>query len=337
MSEYDSPWKESISLYFREFLSFFYPRIEEDIDWERGFEFLDTELQQIKRETETGRRDADKLVKVWRRSGEEEWVLVHVEVQSQRQSEFSERMYLYHSRIFDRYRRSVVSLGILGDEQPGWRPSRYERELWGCRAILEFPVVKLLDYSMEELARSQNPLAAIVQAHLSAQVAGKDVGVGYESKLSLIKSLYERGYGREDIVQLFRLIDWFIALPKREEERLWQEIQTLEEERKMPYITSVERIGIRKGLEQGLQQGLQQGQQRSIICILEVQFQDIPLKLRELIGRIKDSEVLGTLLVQAVTTQSLEAFESVAHQLVTEAGLELENTEPSSGEEANET
>ncbi|MFP4102115.1 transposase, partial [Coleofasciculus sp.] len=245
MSEYDSPWKESISLYFREFLNFFYPRIEEDIDWEQGFEFLDTELQQIKRETETGRRDADKLVKVWRRSGEEQWVLVHVEVQSQRQSEFSERMYLYHSRIFDRYRRSVVSLGILGDEQPGWRPSRYERELWGCRAILEFPVVKLLDYSMDELASSQNPLAAIVQAHLSAQVAGKDVGVGYESKLSLIKSLYERGYKREDIVQLFRLIDWFIALPKTEEDRLWQEIQTLEKERKMPYITSVERIGIR--------------------------------------------------------------------------------------------
>ena len=333
MSEYDSPWKESISLYFREFLSFFYPRIEEDIDWEPGFEFLDTELQQIKRETQTGRRDADKLVKVWRRSGEEQWVLVHVEVQSQRQSEFSERMYLYHSRIFDRYRRSVVSLGILGDEQPGWRPSRYERQLWGCRAILEFPVVKLLDYSMEELGSSQNPLAAIVQAHLSAQVAGKDVGVGYESKLSLIKSLYERGYGREDIVQLFRLIDWFIALPKREEDRLWQEIQTLEEERKMPYITSVERIGIRKGLEKGLQQG----QQRSIIRILEVRFQDISLKVRELIGRIQDSEVLGNLLVQAVTTQSLEAFEAVANQLVTEAGLELENTEPSSGEGANGT
>ncbi|MEQ9486461.1 transposase [Coleofasciculus sp. F4-SAH-05] len=329
MSEYDSPWKESISLYFREFLSFFYPRIEEDIDWKRGFEFLDTELQQIKRETETGRRDADKLVKVWRRSGEEQWVLVHVEVQSQRQSEFSERMYLYHSRIFDRYRRSVVSLGILGDEQPGWRPSRYERELWGCRAILEFPVVKLLDYSMDELASSQNPLAAIVQAHLSAQVAGKNVGVGYESKLSLIKSLYERGYGREDIVQLFRLIDWFIALPKREEDRLWQEIQTLEEERKMPYITSVERIGIRKGL--------QQGQQGAIIRILEVRLKNIPQKLRTLIGKIDNLEVLETLLVQAVTTQSLDAFESVVNQYVTEEESGLDNTELSSGEEVNET
>ena len=80
MSEYDSPWKEGISVYFREFLGFFYPSIEEDIEWERGFEFLDTELQQIKRETETGRRDADRLVKVWRLSGEEQWVLIHVEV-----------------------------------------------------------------------------------------------------------------------------------------------------------------------------------------------------------------------------------------------------------------
>ena len=168
-------------------------------------------------------------------------------------------MYIYHSRIFDRYRRSVVSLGILGDEQKGWRPSRYERELWGCRAILEFPVVKLLDYSMDLLSASRSPLAPIVQAHLSAQIAGKDVRVGYEKKLSLIKSLYERGYGREDIVQLFRLIDWFIGLPQSEEERLWSEIQTLEEEGKMPYITSVERIGISKGLQQGIEQGIDRG------------------------------------------------------------------------------
>ena len=322
MSEYDSPWKEGISVYFREFLQFFYPWIEEDIEWERGFEFLDTELQQIKRETETGRRDADRLVKVWRPSGEEQWVLIHVEIQSQSQSEFSERMYIYHSRIFDRYRRSVVSLGILGDEQKNWKPSRYERELWRCRAVLEFPVVKLLDYSMEELSKSRSPMAPIVQAHRTAQIAGKDVRVGYEKKLSLIKSLYERGYGREDIVQLFRLIDWFIGLPSQEEEQLWQEIQTLEEEQNMPYITSVERIGMRKGLEQGQ---ITKGQEY-IIRILEVRFEEISPKLREIINQIKDQDVLANLLVQAVTIQALEAFQSVVSQYITE----LENSDTSS-------
>jgi len=130
--------------------------------------------------------------------------------------------------------------------------------------------------------------------------------------------LCDRGYRREDLVLLFRLLDLFIALPKTEEDRLWQEIKTLEEEKKMPYITSVERIGIGKGL--------QQGRQGSIILILEVRFEHIPHKLRELIRKIEDYDMLDTLMVQAVKVQSLEAFESVANQYVTEEGLKLENT-----------
>ena len=32
----------------------------------------------------------------------------------------------------------------------------------------------------------------------------------------------------------------------------------------MPYVTSVERIGIKKGMQQGLQQGIQQGMQQGV-------------------------------------------------------------------------
>lgn len=110
MTDYDSPWKEAISLYFPEFMPFFFPNIATDIDWSRGFQFLDTELQKIKRETETGRREADKLVQVWQHNGEETWVLLHIEVQSQPQSEFAERMYIYNSRLFDTYRRVGAGL-----------------------------------------------------------------------------------------------------------------------------------------------------------------------------------------------------------------------------------
>ncbi|NES17452.1 MAG: transposase [Symploca sp. SIO3E6] len=309
MAEYDSPWKESISLYFHDFLSFFYPSIEEDIEWKRGFEFLDTELQQIKRESETGKKAVDKLVKVWRKTGEEQWVFLHIEIQSQRKSKFQERMYIYHNRIYDRYRKSVVSVAILGDEEKEWKPNSYKRELWGCKATLEFPVVKLLDYDMEELAQNPNPLAAIVQAHRTAQIAKKDAGVGYTSKLSLIKSLFERGYGREDIVQLFRLIDWFIALTKIEEERLWQEIETLKEDEKMPYIPGLERIVIEKCKKQ------------DIIQILEVKFEGVTEELRQIIKKFDDLELLGELLTQAVKSPSLESFESVVSQKAAEGKL----------------
>jgi hypothetical protein len=111
---------------------------------------------------------ADKLFKVWRLDGEEAWVLIHVEVQNQAEEQFGERMYVYHYRIFDRFRRPVVSLAVLGDEQRSWRPQHFGYSLWGCSMRLEFPVVKLLDYGdrVAELEAERNPFAAVVLAHL---------------------------------------------------------------------------------------------------------------------------------------------------------------------------
>jgi hypothetical protein len=63
-AEFDAPWKEILEAYFTDFLAFFFPNIHADIDWSRGYTFLDTELQQIVRDAELGKRLADKLVKV---------------------------------------------------------------------------------------------------------------------------------------------------------------------------------------------------------------------------------------------------------------------------------
>src|SRR5271155_2449298 len=76
MSDFDSPWKEALDCYFPAFLDFFFSDIHGDIDWSRGYEMLDTELQQVVRTAELGRRHVDKLVKVWRRDGQEAWVLI---------------------------------------------------------------------------------------------------------------------------------------------------------------------------------------------------------------------------------------------------------------------
>lgn len=62
--EFDSPWKEILEAYFEEFMLFFFPTAHADIDWSRGVEFLDKELQQVVRDAELGRRYADKLAKV---------------------------------------------------------------------------------------------------------------------------------------------------------------------------------------------------------------------------------------------------------------------------------
>ncbi len=108
--DYDTPWKDALDRFFERCLAFFFPRIHADIDWARGYEMLDKELQPIIRRAEHGRRYVDKLVKVWLKTGEEKWILIHIEVQASKEVEFPKRIYVYNHRLFDRYGREVISL-----------------------------------------------------------------------------------------------------------------------------------------------------------------------------------------------------------------------------------
>ncbi len=166
--DYDGPWKHVLENLFEECLSFFFPHIPRDIDFSRGYEFLDQELQQITGESESGRRVVDKLVKVFLHDGAERWLLIHLEIQGYADESFPERMYVYNYRIFDKFRREVASLAILIDDNPRFRPNEYRRAHWDFEVTCRYPIVKLLDLRerWQELDASSNPFALVVKAHL---------------------------------------------------------------------------------------------------------------------------------------------------------------------------
>lgn len=205
---------------------------------------LDKELQKVARDAALGRRWADVLARVTGRDGVEDWVLVHVEVQGEHKTDFDQRMFVYHYRLYDRYARPVVSLAVLGESHPAeYGEFGYER--WGCRMGLRFPVVSLASYragwaGWAELDASANPFAVVTQAHLRAQETAGAVSARYAAKLTLVRSLYRRGYARQDILELFRFIDWVLALPEALEQQLWTEMRQFEEEKRMRYVSSFE-------------------------------------------------------------------------------------------------
>ncbi|WP_017327926.1 DUF4351 domain-containing protein [Synechococcus sp. PCC 7336] len=63
--------------------------------------------------------------------------------------------------------------------------------------------------------------------------------------------LYERGYEREAIVNLYRFIDWIIQLPAELELEFRTELEQWEQEGRMPYLSTIERMARQEGLEQG--------------------------------------------------------------------------------------
>jgi len=308
-TEFDSPWKEVIERYFQDFIRFFCPQADEEIDWTRDYEFLDKELQQVVRDAELGRRLADKLVKVWRTGGEEAWVLIHLEVQSQEESGFTERMFVYHYRIYDRYKRRVASIAILGDERSSWRPNQFGYELWGSEVRFRFPVVKLIDYQQQwsALEASSNPFATVVMAHLKAQQTRADRSRRFEWKLAITRRLYEQDYSRQDVLNLFQFIDWVMSLPEELEQEFWREVRNLEEEKRMPYITSVERIATEKGIQQGMRQGLL----AAIELDLGLKFGSEGLQVLPEISRIADVEQLKAILSGLKTVQTLSELRQI--------------------------
>lgn len=249
----DSPWKEILEAYFPQFMYFFAPQVYQEIDWDKGYYFQDKEFQKLFPRSSTGKRYVDKLVKVFKKDGTQAFVIIHVEVQGNRDKDFEERMYVYNYRLFDYYKTKIMSFAVLTDNNPNWRPNKFEQEIWGCEVSLKFPIVKLLDYKDKwaELEQDTNPFAIVIMAHLKTLETSKDTRKRFEWKLSLSKMLYEKGYSEGDVRKLFIFIDWILMLPEGLNQIFKEEIIKHEKEKKMPYVTSIERLAKEEGMQQG--------------------------------------------------------------------------------------
>jgi hypothetical protein len=248
-TDYDNPWKTFIELYFRDFLTFFFPAIETDIDWSKPIRFLDKELQKVVRDAEIPKRYADKLVEVHRLSGQTALVICHIEVQSQGETDFGGRMYSYNYRLRDRYNCSVVSLAILADDSEKWWPSGFQDALWGCSTDFQFPAVKLLDYRSDwaALEASRNPFAVVVMAHLKTKETHNQPEARKQWRYRLTTMLYDQGYSEQDILELHNFLDWMMRLPEALETQFQIELETFEEARRMKYVTTGERKAESRG------------------------------------------------------------------------------------------
>lgn len=284
--DYDTPWKQAITDHFAEFMAFYFPLAHAAIDWSYPPDFLDQELAALSPGAALGGRLLDKLVRVRLRDGGEHWMLLHVEVQGWQDREFAERIFIYHYRVYDHYRRPLASLAVLADKGARWRPSSYGYEALGCEMRLNFPVVKLQDYAarIRELLAHANPFALVTAAHLLTQRTRHNAHQRRIAKWHLTKLLYARQRGKQRMINLFKVIDWMMRLPDGLQARYMRGAIALQRRTNMTYLTSLERHaigkGIRHGRRKGLQEGRQEGRAELLAALLDKRFGTIDPALR---------------------------------------------------------
>ena len=274
---HDDPlWKDMLARFFVPMLQSLLPELARDIDDKRDVLFLDKELRRLARFTRhyeggepDGNRFVDLLAQVPLLSGEEPWILLHVEVQGRGGNEdFPIRMHRYRGLLEGRYRHPVIALTLLIEPLSKAQSSGvYRWEGYGTRVSYEFPVFRIYEGDEEALKASENPFD---WAHLAGLRAWKSRGCEAR-KLDYLKEmlslLEERGWSHADKAQLLVFMEGVIHLTEDASSREYEEWENALEQAKEAgrmYVSIMERKGIEKGIQIGRTEGIQIGEAKGI-------------------------------------------------------------------------
>ncbi|WP_090179637.1 MULTISPECIES: DUF4351 domain-containing protein [unclassified Duganella] len=246
-------------------MSFFFAELGAGIDWSHRPLFRDKELAGLNVGGPPDGLVADLLAEVCV-LGDHARMLIHIEVQTRRDAAFARRVFDYNYRIDRQHARPVASLVVLADNDPRWRPTAYHRKIKGTMTMFYFSAAKLLDYAnrTDELMISHNPFALITLAHLRTQQAGHDADQLYAAKWQLTKRLYQHRWRKKRIIEIFKVINWMMALPAAHQQRYWHAVLKLEQERKMEWISPLEQSFMDKGWTQGRKEGAMEMLERQL-------------------------------------------------------------------------
>ena len=172
----------------------------------------------------------------------------------------------------------------------------------------------LMDLAGTEAVRApgRNPAAVVVAGHLASMESARDPARRLDQRWQLTRHLYEAGFSKEDILELYRLLDWVMALPEKLAFEFRQKVVEYEREKRMPYVTSTERLARAEGRDEGRQEGRQEGRllaiREGILDLLLARFSSVPYEFQETISGIADETLLRQLNRHAALLPSLEEF-----------------------------
>ena len=261
MNRNDLLWKGVLEDLFDDFLRFFYPNANELFDFNKGFEYLDKELEQLfpPEDDSYAPRYVDKLVKVFTVSGDEEWILVHVEVQGYADRDFAKRMFQYYSRIFDQYDKPITAFAIFADTNKNFHPRYYEREFLGTRLYYSYNSYKIIDQNDAELEASNNPFAmAVLSAKISLSRPALNDQQLFAAAYDLAKRLLIKQIPKQKIRKVMSFLRYYLRFENPEiSAKFVKELNVLTER---SITMGIEELIVDQAKKEGMEKGIEKGE-----------------------------------------------------------------------------
>jgi len=235
----DQLTKRLVELFFKDFLDFFCPDLAKIVDF-NSVDFPNKELYSGIIEGE--KTISDVLAKVNLLDGQEQYILIHLEIQSSRDVDIPRRMFRYFCNIWMKHEKPVYAFALFIDESRWREPisNVFTREFMGTKLTYEYHLQKTKNYNYEEYLDYPNP---IVTAFLIRMNYGKKSRALVKAEsMKRIKKYYN--LTETQIETLLHFIDRLLFLNEKETEEFKDIIkkEEYEEVEKMMLTTLQEEI-----------------------------------------------------------------------------------------------
>ncbi|MCI0697720.1 hypothetical protein L0337_37700 [candidate division KSB1 bacterium] len=250
-----------------------------------------------------------------------ETFILHVEFLSSWEKDVPERMHSYAARIAAQY----PGFGVYGvvlyineEDRDKPFPSFYESRILGeLRSFHKFDVIKIWELDADDILRQQIigllPIVALMrQKNEAREKVLRDAIQQVQQKVEdpgLRAEMYAAMYLFSGLKQLRALVT-----------KLLKEANMLELLKKSETYQEILAEGEAKGEAKGETKGLRKGWISSIISILHARFGDIEADALVTQLQSLDDDMLNKLVVEAISVESLEAFQKLLAAPRSQAG-----------------
>lgn len=176
-----------------------------------------------------GKLFTDQIVKVFLKTGEKKWILIHIEVQGKTEINFYKRMLQYFYRIYDHFDHEVYAIALITDQPHTKQADGFHYSYHGTKVDYEYNVYRFDPKNIDELKQSDNPFAAAVIAGIYAHQAKNDVEKRYKFKRQLMIQILQKYSKQQEntrtyLSALFYFIDYILQVPADFTKQLTKEI-----------------------------------------------------------------------------------------------------------------
>ncbi len=221
--EYDKSWKDVVTHLTEPFIDFFLHDLYLQIDWSFPPEFLEKELHNAKN-IKKSNRIVDKLIKVQLLNGNEQWIFIHLEFQTDASKSIGNRMYEYYQLIRERYGKEIVALVIYTGNAVPKIYDTYFHEYFGTSITYKFNSYIVSQQSEEMLLSNDNPFSLVVLSNLYLLLSKNDNSKRYEFKKKLYELGRNKSYSVDNLAKLLIFVSELVKLPFELEKKFENEV-----------------------------------------------------------------------------------------------------------------